>query len=63
MEAPKRKITLETSYNLAEVVFQPKDIGGRTSRNYYPDFQVKIRAPTSAGNCIAWPNSQRHRGV
>ena len=57
MDAPKERITIRDSYNLAGMTFTPKEIANAI-RNEIPDFQITFKPnPLKQSIAESWPQS------
>lgn len=56
MEAPKEKIKLRTSYNIASMSFSPKEITAAIKKTY-PDFKVDYKPDFRQSIAESWPKS------
>ena len=56
MQAPKDKITVRTSYNIAGISFSPKEITAEI-RTLYPDFKIQYKPDFRQEIASRWPKS------
>ena len=56
MEAPKEKIRIRTSYNLAAVSFSPQQIAEEIKK-YLPDFTISYLPDYRQAIADSWPQS------
>jgi nucleoside-diphosphate-sugar epimerase len=56
MEAPKEKISVRTSYNVAAITFSPKEIGNEI-RKHIPGFKMNFAPDYRQSIADSWPQS------
>jgi nucleoside-diphosphate-sugar epimerase len=56
MEAPKEKLTIRTSYNIAGISFSPKEIY-ESLLLYFPKFEIEYQPDFRQTIADSWPNS------
>lgn len=56
MDAPKEKITVRTSYNLASMSFTPKELV-KSIQKYYPNFKITYQPDSRQNIANSWPKS------
>lgn len=56
MEAPKEKITIRTSYNIAGLSFSPAEIY-QSILKHYPNFEIEYHPDFRQAIADSWPNS------
>jgi nucleoside-diphosphate-sugar epimerase len=56
MQADRNKLTVNTSYNLAGMSFNPEEIA-ESIRGYIPDFQITYKPDFRHKIAMSWPNS------
>ncbi len=54
MEAPKERISIRTSYNIAGMSFNPEEIAA-SIKEHYPNFQIKYNPDFRQGIADSWP--------
>ena len=54
MEAPKERISIRTSYNIAGMSFNPEEMA-TSIKEYYPDFKIKYNPDFRQGIADSWP--------
>ncbi|MDI3322077.1 NAD-dependent epimerase/dehydratase family protein [Pinibacter soli] len=56
MEAPKEKISIRTSYNVAAISFSPKEIAA-CIKKHIPDFEISYKPDSRQAIANSWPQS------
>ena len=56
MDAPKEKITIRTSYNIAGLSFSPVEIY-QSIVKHYPNFEIEYQSDFRQAIADSWPNS------
>jgi len=56
MEAPKEKISIRTSYNIASMSFSPKEIAGEIKK-HIPEFEISFAPDYRQEIANSWPQS------
>lgn len=56
MDAPKEKITVRTSYNIAGASFNPKELS-EAIKKFYPDFEIIYKPDFRQEIANSWPKS------
>jgi nucleoside-diphosphate-sugar epimerase len=56
MDAPKEKITIRTSYNIAGLSFSPAEIY-HSILKHYPNFEIEYHPDFRQAIADSWPNS------
>jgi nucleoside-diphosphate-sugar epimerase len=56
MEAPKEKISIHTSYNVAAISFSPKEIANEIKK-HIPDFEMNYTSDYRQAIADSWPQS------
>jgi nucleoside-diphosphate-sugar epimerase len=56
MEAPKEKISIRTSYNVAAISFSPKEIAA-CIKKHIPDFEISYEPDSRQAIANSWPQS------
>jgi nucleoside-diphosphate-sugar epimerase len=56
MEAPKEKISIRTSYNVAAISFSPKEIAA-CIKQHIPDFEISYKPDSRQAIANSWPQS------
>jgi nucleoside-diphosphate-sugar epimerase len=56
MDAPKEKITIRTSYNIAGLSFSPAEIY-QSILKHYPNFEIEYHPDFRQAIADSWPNS------
>ncbi|MFT7442310.1 MAG: threonine 3-dehydrogenase [Maribacter sp.] len=54
MEAPKERISIRTSYNIAGMSFNPEEMAG-SIKEHYPEFKIKYNPDFRQGIADSWP--------
>ena len=54
MEAPKERISIRTSYNIAGMSFNPEEIAA-SIKEHYPNFKIKYNPDFRQGIADSWP--------
>ncbi|PQB09025.1 NAD-dependent epimerase [Polaribacter filamentus] len=54
MEAPKERISIRTSYNIAGMSFNPEEMAA-SIKEHYPDFKIKYNPDFRQGIADSWP--------